>query len=518
LQKVPDRRSPKGSSIPAGDGTDPTVGDSSAALAILDSLPTFVALLAPDGTVHFINAAPLASAGISLDAVVGLPLWRTPWWQDNAAAGERLHESCIRAGGGEAVYLDLPLAARSGPAVLAEVGIVPQRDAGGTIRRLVVSAVAAPTRSSGGHDTGANDGRTDEFLAMLAHELRNPLAPLRHAASLLRLTDEGNARRTAISELVDRQVRHMSRLVDSLLDASRIAQGKITLEVEPVELVGLVTEVLESTRAATEARGQQVVLSTPEAEVWTRGDAVRLTQIVENLVGNAVKFTDPKGTIRVSLRAEPQNAVLSVADDGQGIDPELLPRVFDLFTQGPRSLDRTQGGLGIGLSLARNLTALHGGTITAVSGGFGRGSEFIVSLPRCIREVEETAPAVKAPSSASRRVLVVDDNVDAAESLAELLAIRGHRAVASTEPRAAIELAGKFAPEVVLLDIGLPEIDGYQVARTLRQMPATRNALVIAVTGYGQPEDRRASAAAGFDHHLVKPVGLQQLEELISAR
>ncbi len=352
---------------------------------------------------------------------------------------------------------------------------------------------------------------------MLAHELRNPLAPLRHAASMLRLSDEGNPRRIAIGNLVDRQVRHMSRLLDSLLDASRIAQGKITLELEPVELVGLVSQVLEAARPGTEARGQQVVLSAPETELWTRGDAVRITQIFENLVNNATKFTDPHGTIRVSLRADSQHAILSVADTGHGIEAELLPRVFDLFMQGPRSLDRTQGGLGIGLSLVRNLTALHGGTVTAISPGVGKGSEFVVTLPLFPHEPDQATSAPDATSFIPRRVLVVDDNVDAAESLAELLAMKGHETRASTEPRAALELADAFSPEVVLLDIGLPEIDGYQVARTLRKMPATRDALVVAVTGYGQPEDRKASRAAGFDHHLVKPVNLQQLEQLIEA-
>jgi signal transduction histidine kinase/ActR/RegA family two-component response regulator len=494
-------------------------GEVAAARAVLDSLPTFVAIVAPGGSVRFVNAAPLAAADCSLDELVGVPLWLTPWWKDDASAQDRIRSACDRAAAGEAVYLDLPMrAAPKGSTTPAEIDIVPQRDRAGRVRRLVVSAVnAARTQPATSHGTVAADRRTDEFLAMLAHELRNPLAPLRHAASMLRLTDEGNPRRMAIGSLVDRQVRHMSRLLDSLLDASRIAQGKITLELEPIELVGLVTQVLEAARPTTEARGQQVLLSAPDAELWTRGDAVRIAQIVENLVTNATKFTNAEGIIRVNLRADRHDAILSVADNGHGIEPELLPRVFDLFMQGPRSLDRNQGGLGIGLSLVRNLTALHGGTVTAISPGIGKGSEFIVTLPLCLREPAAAAGTPDASSFVPRRVLVVDDNIDAAESLAELLAMKGHQTRASTDSRAALKLAGSFAPEVVLLDIGLPEIDGYQVARRLRKMPATRNALVVAVTGYGQPEDRRASKAAGFDYHLVKPVGLQQLEELIEA-
>jgi signal transduction histidine kinase/ActR/RegA family two-component response regulator len=465
--------------------------------------------------VRFVNVAPLAAAGCTLDDVVGTPLWQTPWWQAEPELHTRLRESCRRAAAGEGVYLDLPMRSAQGSRVLVELDVVPQRDAKGMVRQLVVSAVDLDPRESSVRDAPGTDRRTDEFLAMLAHELRNPLAPLSHAAALMRLTDEGHPQRSAISSLVDRQVRHMSRLIDSLLDASRLAQGKITLAVEPVELSGLVAQALEASRALTDARGQQVLLCAPDHELWIRGDPVRITQIVENLVNNAAKFTDADGIIRVTLSAGGQHASLSVADNGQGIDAALLPRVFDLFTQGTRSLDRSQGGLGIGLSLVRNLTVLHGGTVTAASGGPGQGSEFIVNLPLSAHVAEQAPAAASGPPFVARRVLVVDDNVDAAESLAELLAIKGHETRASTEPRAALELARSFAPEVVLLDIGLPEIDGYQVARTLREMPATRDALVVAVTGYGQPEDRKASHAAGFDHHLVKPVSLQQLEELL---
>jgi CheY-like chemotaxis protein len=354
---------------------------------------------------------------------------------------------------------------------------------------------------------------------MLAHELRNPLAPLRNAAALLRLSDDDQPQRKAISALVDRQVRHMSRLLDDLLDASRIDQGKIALTLEPVELGRLLVQTLDGARTLTEARGQQVVLAKPERQVWMSGDPVRLTQIVENLLSNASKFSEPEGTIRVSLTAAQDAASISVSDNGQGIEQELLPRIFDLFTQGARSLDRSQGGLGIGLSLVKNLTLMHGGTITATSKGSGQGSEFTVALPLLARRAPHRAPVVcDAMPFQAKRVLVVDDNVDAAESLAELLALRGHETKAVTESRAALELANGFAPEVVLLDIGLPEIDGFEVARLLRRMPCTRHSLLVAVTGYGQPEDRKASSAAGFDHHLVKPVSLRQIEELIDQR
>ncbi|HZH06601.1 MAG TPA: ATP-binding protein, partial [Lautropia sp.] len=257
-------------------------------------------------------------------------------------------------------------------------------------------------------------------------------------------------------------------------------------------------------------------LSAPPRQVWLNADPVRITQIMENLLTNAAKFTETQGTIRITLTMGQREARLSVADNGQGIDAELLPRVFDLFTQGARSLDRSQGGLGIGLSLVRNLVMLHGGAVTAASEGHGRGSEFVVTLPLLLqREPGEAPPASAGAPFNAKRVLVVDDNEDAAESLAELLALKGHETRAVTQSKAALQLATEFEPEVVLLDIGLPEIDGFELARLLRQMPHTRNSLLVAVTGYGQPEDRKATSAAGFDHHLVKPVSLRQIEELL---
>lgn len=486
---------------------------------VLDSLPTFIAILAPDGSVQYVNQAPRVTAALSLEDVVGLPLWRTPWWRFEDSVATQVREICRRAAQGESMRGDLAMQRSAGETITVDLAVVPLRDPAGVVRQLTVSAVDVTAARSAERALSGTERRKDEFLAMLAHELRNPLAPLRNAAALMRLTDEGHAQRSAISALVDRQVRQMSRLLDDLLDASRIDQGKISLTLEPVELGGLLAQTLEGTRPLTDARSQRVVLSTPSRQVWMNADPVRITQIIENLVTNAAKFTDTDGTIRITLTAAQALARLSVADNGQGIDAELLPRVFDLFTQGTRSLDRSQGGLGIGLSLVRNLTLMHGGDVTALSAGPGHGSEFIVTLPLLAQRARKgPLPAPVPAHFSAKRVLVVDDNIDAAESLAELLALKGHDTKAVTESRAALELAPAFAPQVVLLDIGLPEIDGFQVARLLRQMPLTRHALLVAVTGYGQPEDRKASSAAGFDYHLVKPVSLSQLEELIDQR
>ena len=487
--------------------------------AVLDALPHFTALLSPEGAIGFVNAPALAAAGHRLEEITGVPLWLTSWWEFDAQVQAQIRLACARAASGEAVCLQAPMRSAEGPLRVVTFSVAPVGGPGGGVQQLVASAVDQPAQPAADVDLLARYRRKDEFLAMLAHELRNPLAPLRNAAAMLRLTDEQHPQRRAISALVDRQVGQLSRLLDDLLDASRIDQGKIVLSLEPVELGSLLAHALEGARALTDARDQKVLLSRPRRQVWMNADPVRLTQIVENLVGNASKFSDPGSTVRVSLTVMQRQAQLTVSDDGHGIDPELLPRVFDLFTQGARSLDRSQGGLGIGLSLVRNLSLMHGGSVTAASQGIGRGASFVVTLPLLSRRVIRYNPAEADPAAPhSRRVMVVDDNVDAAESLAELLALKGHQARAVTEPRAALAMAPEFAPEVVLLDIGLPDIDGFEVARTLRRLPCTRHALLVAVTGYGQAEDRKASSAAGFDYHLVKPVSLRQIEELIERR
>ena len=360
------------------------------------------------------------------------------------------------------------------------------------------------------------DRRKDEFLAMLAHELRNPLAPLKNAAELMRLAHADNPELTQIQSLIDRQVRHLSHLLDDLLDASRINQGKITLAREPLELKVLLVHALESTRPFTDARNHHVALVFPPQPLWIEADAVRLTQVICNLVNNAAKFTDPGGRIQVIAEPAGRQVVIRVIDNGQGIEADLLPHIFELFIQGQRAPDRSQGGLGIGLSLARKLTVLHGGDLSASSGGPGCGCEFVVRLPLIDPPAQPETSGIRAPAApVRRRVLVVDDNVDAAQSLSVLLTIAGHQAQAVYDGLAALSLAETFKPECVVLDIGLPQMDGYEVARRLRQMSQTRDATLIVLSGYGRAEDRRRSEAAGIDHHLVKPVNLEVLEALI---
>jgi signal transduction histidine kinase len=361
------------------------------------------------------------------------------------------------------------------------------------------------------------DRRKDEFLAMLAHELRNPLAPIRNAVEILRISEDRAVRERA-RELIGRQAQHMARLVDDLLEVSRITQRKVVLQRSVVKLATILDSAVEVVRPALEAQDQTLVLSVPEADLWLDVDAVRLSQVVGNLLHNAAKFT-PRGG-RVSLEAVLGRNLLeiSVADNGVGISPDVLPTVFELFSQGDRSLERSQGGLGIGLSLVKGLVEMHGGTVGAQSAGPGQGSVFTIRLP--LDKLRVPAPAATAParggSLLARRILVVEDNLDAAEAMQLLLRGIGHEVLVVGDGGEAVEAAQRFEPEIILLDIGLPGMDGYELARRLRHLPETRAARLIAVSGYGQQKDRARSRDAGFDMHLVKPVDPAKLADAIN--
>ena len=364
----------------------------------------------------------------------------------------------------------------------------------------------------------AADRGKDEFLAMLAHELRNPLAAIASAAGALDARAEGDDPRSAeLLAVIGRQSRHLARLVDDLLDVSRFSRGRIELRREPVELRRAAAGAVESVRPHVELRRQILTVTLPDEPLWLDADLTRIEQILANLLHNAAKFTAPGG--RIDLEAERQGAevLVRVRDEGAGIDPELLPRVFDLFVQGERSLARSRGGLGIGLTLVRSLVERHGGTIEAASEGPGRGSELRVRLPLLAApERREPAAAPGPAAAAGSRVLLVEDNLDAAESLGELLRIWGHEVTMAHDGAAALRAVPEARPEVVLLDIGLPGMDGYEVASRLRATPGLAGLRLIAVTGYGQESDRRRARLAGFDHHLVKPVDLDRLRALLA--
>jgi PAS domain S-box-containing protein len=368
------------------------------------------------------------------------------------------------------------------------------------------------------------DRRKDAFLAVLAHELRNPLAPMRNALHLMRLA---GARRQALDEargVMERQVKQMVRLIDDLLDLSRISRGKIQLRKERVELSAAVDAAVESSRPLIDSAGHTLTVALPPEPVVLEADPTRLAQVLANLLNNAAKYTEPGGRINLSAERPGEQVVIRVKDTGVGIPPEALPRIFEMFTQVDRSPGRAQGGLGIGLSLVRGLVELHGGSVSAHSEGPGKGSEFVVRLPALPARTQPPARAraaggdLPAPGpSRPQRVLVVEDNEDGGNSLAKLLAALGHEVRLARDGPAGLAEAETFAPEVVLLDIGLPGLDGYEVARRLRALPAGRDALLVAMTGWGQEEDRRRAQEAGFNAHLVKPVELKELARLLAA-
>jgi signal transduction histidine kinase/DNA-binding response OmpR family regulator len=362
--------------------------------------------------------------------------------------------------------------------------------------------------------------RKDEFLAMLSHELRNPLAPIRNSVEVIRRLAPAEPKLVRANEVMERQVRQMTRLVDELLDVARISQGKIGLQIEPVDLVAVIAHAVETVRPMLDARHHQLMQQLPDGAVWMRGDFARLSQVIANLLNNAAKYTEEGGEVGLSLAVEGGHALITVRDNGIGIDADLLPNVFDLFEQGKRALDRAQGGLGVGLTLVRRLVELHNGAIEASSAGPGQGAEFRVRLP-CLASVAlvETVPrqAVTAPVSAGCRVLVVDDNVDAAESVAMFLGMVGHEVKAVADGLQALACAPTYAPQVVVLDIGLPMLDGYEVAKRLRALPQTAHSLLVAVTGYGGKHDRTRADQVGFDRYLVKPADPCVLADMIAS-
>ncbi|HWE37330.1 MAG TPA: ATP-binding protein [Isosphaeraceae bacterium] len=360
------------------------------------------------------------------------------------------------------------------------------------------------------------DRHKDEFLAMLAHELRNPLAAVNNAVTVLKLSDDEESRKWA-SDVVERQVRQLARLIDDLLDVSRITSGKIRLRKEFVDAGPILDHAIESARPLIDQRRQTLAVAIERGGLPLHADVTRVEQIVLNLLTNAAKYTESGGRIWLAARQEGDRVVISVRDNGIGVPPEKLPEMFRLFSQGDRSLARSEGGLGIGLTIVQKLAELHGGVVEARSDGPGRGSEFVVRLPLAPGPdaLRPTARRGELPKGRGSRILVVDDNVDTARGMVRLLKLLGNDATAVHDGRAALEAARTFRPEFVLLDIGLPILDGYEVAAALREDELHRDTVIIAVSGYGQDEDRRRSLAAGFDHHLVKPVDFDSLALLL---
>jgi signal transduction histidine kinase/ActR/RegA family two-component response regulator len=364
------------------------------------------------------------------------------------------------------------------------------------------------------------DRRKDEFLATLAHELRNPLAPVTNALQILKMSDDEGTRLRA-REIMERQLRQMVRLVDDLLDVSRITTGKLGVRMQRVEAASIVRNAVETVAPLIEAHGHHLHLDLPGEPAYVEGDPTRLAQVFANLLNNAAKYTQSGGNIRLRCGIEGQQVVVAIKDDGIGIDPAVLPYVFEMFAQADRSLDRPNAGLGVGLTLARRLVELHGGTLDAKSKGLGHGSEFTVRLPLAAAAPAQprvsAAPESKGHASEARRVLLVDDNIDFSTSLAALLRALGHEVRVAESGAEGLRAAEEFRPQYVFLDIGMPGMNGYDLAHALRRLPNGHALVLTAVTGWGQEKDRQRAREAGIDHHLTKPVEVDSIRAILEA-
>ena len=389
-------------------------------------------------------------------------------------------------------------------------------DSSGRCVRVIGTAIDISARKRTEEALSDADRRKDEFLAMLAHELRNPLSPISTAGELLSRTIGADSRTQSAVDTIKRQTMQLTRLVDDLLDVSRITQGRIQLRRRPIEVASIINQAVETVTPQLRTKQHRLSILTGSYDpLYVHGDHARLVQCIGNVLANSIKYTDPRGEIRIHTRAEAESAVIEITDTGVGIAPELLPKVFDLFVQGDRTLDRSEGGLGVGLAVVRRLVEMHEGRASARSLGIGAGMTVEIRLPRVARPQASSAEsaAIKVPG---RRVLIVDDNEDAANSLAALLSLQGHDAQVAFSGRQALDRIASFLPDVALLDLGLPGMDGYELAGQLRVAPQLRGIRIVALTGYGQMEDRHRTRAAGFDDHLVKPVDLSALESAMA--
>jgi PAS domain S-box-containing protein len=483
---------------------------------LADSAPVLIWVNGRDGC-EFVNRAYLEFVGATLDQVVG-DCW-AEWihpddgesylnaYKEAEARREVFHEKLrFRRADGEYRWME-------------SIG-VPRLTRGGEYLGYVGSTHDIHDMTAAAEALQQADLRKDEFLALLGHELRNPLAPLRSTLEAIRISAWNPETARAAWEIMSRQVQRLQRIVDDLLDISSIGQGKFELRREVVDFRETVRQAVEDSRGAFEGRSHMLSVSLSDDPLLVDGDPTRLEQIVVNLLNNAAKYTNSGGKIDVTLTVDQKDVVLAVRDNGIGIAPELLPRVFDLFTQGDRSSTRDRGGLGIGLSLVQKLVAMHGGKVSVESGGRDKGSTFTVRLPSAMNavSVRPRSKSEKSVTSDARRlrVLVCDDNADAAASLALLLQLQGHEVVTARDGAEALEIAGAFHPEVALLDIGLPQMDGYELAQRMRAQNSHTKPALIALSGYGLEEDRNRSREAGFDAHLTKPVELEVLQEAIA--
>jgi PAS domain S-box-containing protein len=494
---------------------------------LADSMPQMVWTCRPDGACDYWNSPAAGYFGATPEQLLDWG-WTDLIHPDDLPETVARWTEALKTGGPYEIEYRLRLADRNYRWHLGRG--LPVQDVNGRVVRWIGTCTDIDARKRAEEALKEADRRKNEFLAMLAHELRSPLAPIRNSVQLLQSAGFADEKRQWAREVIDRQVQQLTRLVDDLMDVSRITRGKIHLRLEPVDLAAVVARAVEISRPLLDARRHQLNVALLSQAVWVEGDPTRLAQILSNLLNNAAKYTDEGGRIELAVEKVPAplgaaaagrgEVLIRVRDTGLGIAPEMLPNVFDLYTQIDRTLDHSQGGLGLGLTLVRRLAEMHGGSVAAFSDGPGRGSEFVVRLPLLTEtsaarttEVNIKQALEKVPA---RRILVVDDSHDAADSLTQLLRLYGHEVYTAHAGPAALEAARAHPPDVALLDISLPGMDGLELARCLRQNLGLTQALLVAVTGYGGEEDRRRSREAGFNAHLVKPVDLSVLHTLLA--
>jgi len=492
---------------------------------VIESSTDFIGICDLNGIAFFVNRAGLEMVGLdSLDAARATPVPEFFFPEDRPRILEEFFPSVLEKGHGEVEVRFRHF--KTGAARWMAYKVLTVKDAAGQPVALATVSQDITARKSMednlrnlAAELSEADRRKDEFLATLAHELRNPLAAISNAVQVLRHGGRDSKTVDSASEMLERQVGQVSRLVDDLLDMSRITQGKIELRKDHVELTPILDQAVETARALLESRHHDLTVTLPSGPIYLQADAARLAQVVGNLLSNASKFTDDGGHIGLAVEREGKNVVIRVRDTGIGIAAADLPRLFDMFTQVDTSLERSRDGLGIGLTLVRALVEMHGGAVEARSAGLGQGSEFVVRLPT-VAEAPKPGPRPTRGATARpvrRRVLIVDDNQDGAESLAVLLQLGGHETHTAHDGQQAIEDAERLRPDIVLLDIGLPRLNGYEVCRRIREQPWGKELSMVAVTGWGQQEDRRRSQEAGFDTHIVKPVEPEALMDLLAS-
>jgi PAS domain S-box-containing protein len=487
---------------------------------IANAMPQMVWSTRADGFHDYFNDQWYEFTGTTEETAVGALPWSTMLHPDDHDRAMKSWQHSLATG--EVYDIQYRLRHHSGMYHWALGRALPIRNEAGNILRWMGTCTDINDQKLAEELLKKESKHKDEFLAMLAHELRNPLAPISTAAQVIKMVSSDETKVRSAADIITRQVTHMTDLVDDLLDVSRITRGLVELESEILDLKAVITGAIEQARPLIEARGHELHIFLTSSPAFVKGDKTRLVQVIANLLNNSSKYTANGGKITVTLEVSEALACIKVSDNGSGIAPNLLPQIFDLFTQGERTPDRKQGGLGLGLSLVKNITLLHGGTATAESEGLGRGSQFMIDLP-LVKGASITAAAAMpfdlgAQAAVPLRLMLVDDNVDAAQLLAGLLAATGHEVTVAEDAAEALASPAKASVQVFILDIGLPGMDGFELARTLRADPATQNAVLIALTGYGQAHDRILTKAAGFDHHFVKPVDIEALSKVLSER